>query len=226
LAGQRFGDRPTGIAAHPSLFAIPLPRGPWMIVGVFPTGCDDQGRPGALGFHGLFVSKWTYLWAGSNPFVFAGTFRREWQECDMNVVLPAGAVTVPVWKQTKPDHGEIDRRVVPIVTAIKRKRRVVIGSAEPIDELAQAVWRALPARVRMRASVASWAFSNENRFDLVALPRLGALAPDSSETVFNAETMDPGGGALEGWSTGPRLWHAGAAQSREEGPETENGRGE
>src|SRR5208282_6354878 len=36
LAGQRFGERPTGIAEKACLFALCLHRGPWMIVGVFP----------------------------------------------------------------------------------------------------------------------------------------------------------------------------------------------
>ena len=91
LAGQRFGERPTGVADHASLFALRLPRGPWMIVGVFPNGCDDQGRPGALAFHGLFVSRWMYFWAGRNPFGFARVMRRDWSEADENVALPAGA---------------------------------------------------------------------------------------------------------------------------------------
>ena len=74
-AGQRFGERPTGVVEAASLFALPLRRGPWMIVGVFPLGCDDQGRPGALAFHGLFVSRWTYWRAGLDPFVFAPALR-------------------------------------------------------------------------------------------------------------------------------------------------------
>ena len=48
-------------------------------------------------------------------------------------------------------------------------------SAGPIDAMARAVWRALPFRVRRRASVATWAFDNANRFDLVALPKLAGV---------------------------------------------------
>ena len=45
LAGQRFGERPTGVAEQDCLFALYVPGGAWMIVGVFPQGDDDQGRP-------------------------------------------------------------------------------------------------------------------------------------------------------------------------------------
>jgi hypothetical protein len=57
-----------------------------------------------------------------------------------------------------------------MVEAIKRGQKVVIDSAEPIEELARAIWRQLPGRIRRRASVASWAFCNANQFDLVAIP--------------------------------------------------------
>ena len=68
LAAQRFGEAPTGIAERDCLFALRLARGPWMIVGVFPQGCDDRGRPGALAFHAVFVGHWSYRWVGANPF--------------------------------------------------------------------------------------------------------------------------------------------------------------
>ncbi len=44
-ACQRYGERPAGIADADALFAMRIDRGPWMIVGVFPQGCDDAGRP-------------------------------------------------------------------------------------------------------------------------------------------------------------------------------------
>src|SRR6516225_5989140 len=68
LAAQRFGEAPAGIIEQDCFFASRLPRGPWMIVGVFPQGCDDRGRPGALAFHAIFVSHWSYRWVGANPF--------------------------------------------------------------------------------------------------------------------------------------------------------------
>ncbi|MGC8640666.1 MAG: hypothetical protein ACP5XB_12400 [Isosphaeraceae bacterium] len=182
LAGQRFGERPTGVAEHACIFALPLPRSAWMIVGVFPAGLDDQGRPGALVFHGLFLSRWMYFRAGWNPFALAAALKGHWSEADVNVTLPPGALVVPVWRwKTGRNVGPADPRIIRIVMALKEKRRVLIASAEPINDLAQAVWEALPGSVRRRASVATWAFGNDNGFDLVAIPRLPALAPDSRD---------------------------------------------
>src|SRR5205823_4022668 len=71
-------------------------------------------------------------------------------------------------------------RIRRIAEALARGRRVAIEADGPIDAMAEAVWRALPDRVRRRASVATWAFGNGNRFDLVALPRLAGVALDAS----------------------------------------------
>jgi hypothetical protein len=57
---------------------------------------------------------------------------------------------------------------------------VAIEAAAPIDALARQVWPALPDRVRRRATLATWAFGNGNRFDLVALPRLAGVERDAS----------------------------------------------
>ena len=195
LAGQRFGERPTGIAEKACLFALCLHRGPWMIVGVFPQGNDDQGRPGALAFHGLFVSPWTYRWSGASPFAFASAFRRDWVKTDQDRLLPAGHIVLP--GQEPPTAGVDDRRVETIVEAIKRGQKVVLASAHPIDDLANAVWRKLPGRTRRRASVATWAFSTANRFDLVAVPRLAGITPDPSELVLEPDIVDGMSGQAE-----------------------------
>lgn len=188
-AGQRFGERPTGVTEQACLFALPLPRGTWMIVGVFPAGLDDQGRPGALVFHGLFLSRWMYFRAGRDPFALARALRGHWTEADVKLTLPPGALTVPVWSRKRAGNaGPADPRIATIVTAIRGKRRVVIPAEEPIDELAQAVWEALPGSVRCRTSVATWAFGNDNGFDLVAVPRTTVLAPDSRQLILEPRT--------------------------------------
>jgi hypothetical protein len=190
LAGQRFGERPTGVAEHSSLFALPLHRGPRMIVGVFPSGCDDQGRPGALVFHGLFVSPWAYFWAGTDPFVFTPALRHDWSQRDQDVGLPAGRVTMSSRGRARAEAIGSGRQMEAIVAALMHKRRVVIPSAAPIDNLARAVWRALPRSVRRRASVATWAFCNDNRFDLVAVPSLAGLTTDPAELIVQPDFID------------------------------------
>ena len=174
-ACQRFGERPGGVVAVGGLFAIRLACGPWMIVGVGSPGSDDRGRPGALAFHALFVSPRDYRRAGCNPFALAGALRDDWSAATRD--LPAGTWTVaPV----EPSSGPPDPRAGSIAIALANGRRVAIESTTPIDALARQVWTALPERARRRASLATWAFGNGNRFDLVALPRLAGVERDAS----------------------------------------------
>ena len=46
LAGQRYGEPPTGVAEHPGLFVLALRHGIWMVVGAFP---DRVRRPRPAG---------------------------------------------------------------------------------------------------------------------------------------------------------------------------------
>jgi hypothetical protein len=186
-ACQRYGERPAGITDAEALFAMRTDRGPWMIVGVSPQGFDDAGRPGALAFHALFIGPWTYWRAGADPFAFAGNLRSNWSPADLDSTLPPGHA--PIRRAggngpedpTTPAGGE---RLAAVVAALAEGRRVAVQSAGPIDAMARAVWRALPFRVRRRASVATWAFDNANRFDLVALPKLAGVAREPSDLVL------------------------------------------
>lgn len=178
-ACQKMGERPASAVDAAGLVALRLPAGPWAVVRVSPQGCDDRGRPGALGFHALFVTPRDYRRAGADPFALAGLLRSDWSAADADRPLPAGSVAV----EPTPDGAGVppaDSRAGAIAAALARGRRVALESPGPIDDLARDVWRALPARVRRRASVATWAFGNGNRFDLLAAPRLAALALDGS----------------------------------------------
>src|SRR4029077_2170877 len=175
------------------LFAMRLERGPWMIVGVSPQGCDDQDRPGALAFPSLFVGRWTYWWAGADPFAFAEALRRDWSRSDLDAILCSGCWTIrraTFRRSSNPDPPRHNERFAPIVTALRQGRRVAVQSREPIDALARGVWRALPLRVRLRGSVAPWAFYNANRFDRVALPKRGGVAREPSDLIL---TLEDGG---------------------------------
>lgn len=153
-----------------------------MIVGVAPQGDDDAGRPGALAFHSLFVGPWSYLRAGADPFAFAGLHQRAWSLDDLDATLPAPSLEI---RASSGDPAEDQSEV--IAQAIAAGRRVVVPSAVPIEATARAVWRRLPLRVRLRATVATWAFDNANRFDLVAMPRLSAAGRDPCEFVLGAD---------------------------------------
>jgi hypothetical protein len=184
LAAQRFGEVPTGILERDCFFALRIPHGPWMIVGVFPQGRDDRGRPGALAFHALFVGHWSYRWVGANPFVFAFVLRGDWSAGDEGALLPTGRLALSGQGAEMAKAGVEDGRIDQIVSALTRGQRVVIPSAEPITGLAHAVWLRLPGRIRRRTSVATWTFSNANRFDLVAVPRLACIDAGPSDLVL------------------------------------------
>ena len=174
-ACQKLGERPAGATDAPGLFALRLPSGPWAVVGVSPQGCDDRGRPGALAFHGLFLSPRDYRRAGADPFTLAPLLRSDWSAETRE--LPAGSLTVEAAPEGSPAP---ETPAAAVVAAITRGRRVALESPTPIDDLARQVWRGLPERVRARASVATWAFGNANRFDLLAVPRLAGVALDAS----------------------------------------------
>jgi hypothetical protein len=187
-ACQRYGERPAGAVDSEAIFAMRLDRGPWMIVGVSPQGWDDQGRPGALAFHALFVDHWRYAWAGANPFAFAGLLRRDWGPADLDAPLSGSAQSIPraSFRRSIDPSPPDDERLTIIVRALTQGRRVVVQSAESIDELARAVWRGLPWRVRLRTSVATWAFDNANRFHIVALPKLMGIRRETTDLILTA----------------------------------------
>lgn len=182
----RFGERPARVEPFRSVFALPLDHSAWMIVQVDSLGCDDQGRPGALAFHALFVSSWSYRLAGACPLAFTPAFRNDWTAADEKAPLPRGRIRPA--RPGKTDPGEADPRIAPIVDALSRKRRVVVQSERPVDPLMLSVWRRLPGGTRRRTRAASWAFSNANDFDFIALPRLGGLTLEGSELVLTDET--------------------------------------
>ncbi len=186
-ACQRFGERPGGVAEAPSLFAMRLEgRGPWVIVGVSGQGVDDRGRPGALAFHALFLRPRDYRRIDGVPFALAGALRSDWSAAVRTLPTGEWAIEAPA------DSPPPDAFAVRIAAALARGRRVAIRADAPADALARAVWRALPPRARRRASLATWAFANGNRFDLVALPRLAGVALDAS--YLDAESLPAGPG--------------------------------
>ena len=175
---RRFGQPPSSETARASLFTVWLPGGKrWAVVGVVPQGDDDRGRPGALAFHALLVGARDYRRAGANPFAFAPSLRSDWSSQTPATLDPAPCRIEPVDSRSSPPS---DPRTERIVAALGRRRRVALEATGPVDDLARAVWASLPARVRRRASLATWAFAGENQFDLVAFPRLAGVTLDRS----------------------------------------------
>ena len=169
-ACQGLGEPPRGVSADGAMFAFRVPKGPWLAVGVSTQGADDRGRPGALAFHGLFITRHEFARANFDPFALTCAFRRDWGPCDSSLG--------PVFVDANPTPPGL--ACTPTARRIRRGRRVAVESATPVDALARETWADLPIRDRRRASVATLAFANPRRFDLVAGPRLASLAIDRS----------------------------------------------
>ena len=172
-----------------------------MIVGVSPQGEDDRGRPGALAFHALFLDPHDYRRAGGNPFDFASLLRKDWTA--ETQTLPSGVWTV---EPAEPSPPPVGSQVESIAATLGRGGRVALETPDPIDALARQVWSVLPLSVRCRASVATWAFGNGNRFDLVALPRLAGVEFDASYVDLTQVEANPGGPPLEPAEPQTGLW--------------------
>lgn len=176
-ACTRIGEKPARLKLQRASFCLRIEDGPWMIVNVLNTGADNHGRPDALGFHAWFVSPRDYRKLGAAPFAL---------EC---VNLEASTKPTPLEPRTlelepfpsmratnensRPMHTPSPDAAL-IARAIAHGGKVAIESEQTIEPLALCVWRRLPARIRQRASLATLAFGVDNRFDLVALPRLPA----------------------------------------------------
>jgi hypothetical protein len=186
-ACQNLGERPAGVYDAAGLFALRLAAGPWAVVGVFPQGRDDRGRPGALSFHGLLLSPREYRKSGFDPFTLAGALRPDWP-ADTPRILPPGLYPIT---RSGAEGPPADPLALRIAAALAMGRRVALERPGPIDGLARQVWQALPGRARRRASVATWTFGNANRFDLLAAPRLKGVALDASYVDPLASEVPP-----------------------------------
>jgi hypothetical protein len=162
----------------------------WTIVGVQPQGCDDQGRPGALAFHALFLGRWAFRWTGADPFALARALAHDWTPADRDRPLPTVTwdVVEGIAARRAEPAGPHDPRLSEIVQALVQKRRVIVQASEPIDDLARSVWHHLPGPVRRQATVATWAFDNANGFNLVGMPKLAGVAVRASDLVFALES--------------------------------------
>jgi hypothetical protein len=175
---QRYGERPALSSDSRGQFAVRLPSGTWAIVGVNGSGVDNHGRPGALAFHALFVGHRDYRRAGGLPLQLTGAHREDWSaDCRS---LTSGRWSIPVENPALPGR---DGQAGQIAVALSRGWRVAVQASAPINDLARDVWLLLPRSMRLRLSLATWAYGNANQFDLVALPRLAG-------NVFDASYLD------------------------------------
>src|SRR4051794_3422668 len=73
-----FGDRPAGVVCPSAVFAQPFGKKHVAVVHVADQGADDTGRPGALGFHLLVLTRADYARLEGDPFAIADRFAPPW----------------------------------------------------------------------------------------------------------------------------------------------------
>jgi hypothetical protein len=202
---QRYGE-PSRVVFDlwGACFSLRLASGPWAIVGVSGQGVDDHGRPGALAFHGLFVTPREFRKVGFDPFALAGALRREWGPLTS---LSLGVYSIEPEATTSPEPTA-DARL--IRDALVAGRRVVFESPGPATSLVRSAWLLLREGHRSRLSVATFAFGNGNQFDLMALPHVTVSGLDSSYVDLNTLRQS----ALEAGNQTERALRAEAADGR------------
>jgi hypothetical protein len=174
-ACRKYGEPTRDASALGARFSLRLASGPWLIVRVEPQGNDDRGRPGALAFHGMFVTHREFRKIRFDPFLFDAVPKGEW---DREIAsLPAESLGVDsLWEPSAPPSDEAAR----ISRALTARRRIALEASAPATDLARAVWRLLSPRVRRRVSVTTLAFSNDNQFDFLVVPKLASVTVDDS----------------------------------------------
>jgi hypothetical protein len=157
---QLFGEPASGASGDGALLCRRIRHGPWLLVRVASQGADDRGRPGALAFHGLFLTDAEFAKIHFDPFLVLSAFRSDWAEA---AVLEPLSISAGEPERQSPEWP---------LAAELLGRGVVIESATPIEEIAMATWRALRLRDRRANSFATLTFRDPLRFSLAAVPRI------------------------------------------------------
>jgi hypothetical protein len=167
---EQFGERPGGTSAHGALLARPTADAAWIIARVDEVGSDELGRPGALSFHATFVGARDYRRLGAAPFAIWALLGQTQRSTTAPLRLLTAAIT-PFSRRRAPDGPGADREVAMLAAGLARGERATIEADAPIHDLAYAIWRELPARTRMRRSLATWVFAHADSYDLAGVPR-------------------------------------------------------
>ncbi len=188
-----FGERPPGMACPLAVFARPLGRGQVAVVRV----ADVPERGDVLAFHFLVVERAAYERFVGDPFELAELLPPSWEAGPLPVrTLSAGAVPVRTVEQVRtvlkrvklaalrededPEAPDFRRTVVNSESpALLGGTQVLMDGGRLVFErpagdlaLVAGLWTLLPDGVRGRLWPASFAFSNELDFDVLAVPRL------------------------------------------------------
>jgi hypothetical protein len=198
-----FGDRPAGVACVSAVFAQPFGKTHVAIVHVADQGADDNGRPGALGFHLLVLTRADYARLGGDPFAIAEHFAPPWfARGDLPALTwpaePLPPRTVAQVQQVLQRAGgavlfagagvsgageeeegpEVRRGGSQVLLGgcqvLVDGGRLVFERPAPDPELLRALWLLLPTSTRRTTWPATFAFGNALHFHVVVVPHAPA----------------------------------------------------
>jgi hypothetical protein len=176
-----FGQRPAGVACPLAHFVTPFGKKHHAVV----TVADRPGSGDPLAFRFLLVSRELYSHLG-DPFAVADRYPPDWSASGRLSALEWPMEVLPERTVEQLD-GILKAGDVSLLLggaqALVDGTRVVLQRPSPDELYFRDLWQLLPDRTRAHLRVASFAFSDELRFDAVAMPVL----PEKSATAFHTE---------------------------------------
>lgn len=169
-----FGERPAGVACPAAVFGQPFGLHHVAVVQVADQGADDSGRPGALAFRLLVISRKEYETFLGDPFAIAERFPPAWEA--------RGTLPTLSWPlETTPPRtvAQVQKILQPATSAtylggaqaLVDGSRIVFERAGPDNDLVRNLWALLPYSTRGKLWPATFAFGNALRFDVLVVPR-------------------------------------------------------
>lgn len=170
-----FGDRPTGVVCPGCVFVQPFGKGQVAVVQAADQGADDTGRPGALGFHLLVLTRAAYRDLGGDPFLIADRFPPAWQareelpDLTWDAAPPVRTIE-QVREVLQTDDGPT---LLGAAQALVDGCRLVFERPAPDSTLLRRLWMLLPISTRCALWPASFAFGHGLSFHVLVVPRAG-----------------------------------------------------
>ncbi len=172
------------------MLARPLGKRHVAVVQVADQGSDDAGRPGALGFYLLVLTRATYRTLGGDPFALAERFPPPWQTRGElpTLVLPETLLPRTVDGVQRVLKREDSAPLLGGAQALVDGGQLVFERAAPDTELLRSLWVLLPTSTRCDLWPASFAFGNALCFDVLVVPR--ADGPDFAHYLTEQQAGD------------------------------------
>jgi len=179
----KFGEPSEGIACPIAVFAQPVS---WDGVAVVQAADLPDGR---FCFRMLFVPRRLYLDFIRNPFTVSDRFPPDW-----SAQGPLPALTWPEEPPVRRTVAQLQKvletggspTLLGAVQALVDGGRVVFERVAPASQLIRDIWQLLPSSVQGELWPATFAFSNDLRFDLLVVPKIEGLDLDRYATEERA----------------------------------------